>query len=158
MSSGSSKFLFAQLPTQVRIMEVGPRDGLQNEKKSLTAAERSHLIRQLAAAGLKNIEAGSFVSPKWVPQMADTDKVLEQIRDLSVNLQVLVPNARGFEQAVAAQAKEIAVFTATSEAFSLKNTNCSVDESLARIAMVCKDALAAGMRVRGYVSTVLDCP
>lgn len=158
MSSGLSKSLFAQLPTQVRIMEVGPRDGLQNEKKSLTAAERSHFIRQLVAAGLKNIEAGSFVSPKWVPQMADTDKVLKQIRDLPVNLQVLVPNARGFEQAVAAQAKEIAVFTATSEAFCLKNTNCSVDESLARIATVCKDALAAGMRVRGYVSTVFDCP
>lgn len=150
--------LFSELPTSVRIMEVGPRDGLQNEKKALDADQRVGLIRALAAAGVKNIEVGSFVSPKWVPQMADTDSVVSKTRDIDANLSVLVPNPRGMEQALAAEVKEIAVFTATSEAFCLKNTNCSVDESLERIKVVTEQALAAGMRVRGYVSTVLDCP
>jgi len=150
--------LFSELPTSVRIMEVGPRDGLQNEKKALDADQRVGLIRALAAAGVKNIEVGSFVSPKWVPQMADTDSVVSKTRDIDANLSVLVPNPRGMEQALVAEVKEIAVFTATSEAFCLKNTNCSVDESLERIKVVTEQALAAGMRVRGYVSTVLDCP
>ena len=150
--------LFSELPTSVRIMEVGPRDGLQNEKKALDADQRVGLIRALAAAGVKNIEVGSFVSPKWVPQMADTDTVVSKTRDIDANLSVLVPNPRGMEQALVAEVKEIAVFTATSEAFCLKNTNCSVDESLERIKVVTEQALAAGMRVRGYVSTVLDCP
>jgi len=139
-------------------MEVGPRDGLQNEKKALDADQRVGLIRALAAAGVKNIEVGSFVSPKWVPQMADTDTVVSKTGDIDANLSVLVPNPRGMEQALVAEVKEIAVFTATSEAFCLKNTNCSVDESLERIKVVTEQALAAGMRVRGYVSTVLDCP
>jgi len=139
-------------------MEVGPRDGLQNEKMALDADQRVGLIRALATAGVKNIEVGSFVSPKWVPQMADTDTVVSKTRDIDANLSVLVPNPRGMEQALVAEVKEIAVFTATSEAFCLKNTNCSVDESLERIKVVTEQALAAGMRVRGYVSTVLDCP
>jgi len=150
--------LFSELPTSVRIMEVGPRDGLQNEKMALDADQRVGLIRALATAGVKNIEVGSFVSPKWVPQMADTDSVVSKTRDIDANLSVLVPNPRGMEQALVAEVKEIAVFTATSEAFCLKNTNCSVDESLERIKVVTEQALAAGMRVRGYVSTVLDCP
>ena len=150
--------LFSELPTSVRIMEVGPRDGLQNEKKALDADQRVGLIRALATAGVKNIEVGSFVSPKWVPQMADTDTVVSKTGDIDANLSVLVPNPRGMEQALVAEVKEIAVFTATSEAFCLKNTNCSVDESLERIKVVTEQALAAGMRVRGYVSTVLDCP
>ena len=150
--------LFSELPTSVRIMEVGPRDGLQNEKMALDADQRVGLIRALATAGVKNIEVGSFVSPKWVPQMADTDTVVSKTRDIDANLSVLVPNPRGMEQALVAEVKEIAVFTATSEAFCLKNTNCSVDESLERIKVVTEQALAAGMRVRGYVSTVLDCP
>ena len=150
--------LFSELPTSVRIMEVGPRDGLQNEKMALDADQRVGLIRALATAGVKNIEVGSFVSPKWVPQMAYTDTVVSKTRDIDANLSVLVPNPRGMEQALVAEVKEIAVFTATSEAFCLKNTNCSVDESLERIKVVTEQALAAGMRVRGYVSTVLDCP
>ncbi len=150
--------LFSELPTSVRIMEVGPRDGLQNETMALDADQRVGLIRALAAAGVKNIEVGSFVSPKWVPQMADTDTVVSKTGDIDANLSVLVPNPRGMEQALVAEVKEIAVFTATSEAFCLKNTNCSVDESLERIKVVTEQALAAGMRVRGYVSTVLDCP
>jgi len=150
--------LFSELPTSVRIMEVGPRDGLQNETMALDADQRVGLIRALATAGVKNIEVGSFVSPKWVPQMADTDSVVSKMRDIDANLSVLVPNPRGMEQALVAEVKEIAVFTATSEAFCLKNTNCSVDESLERIKVVTEQALAAGMRVRGYVSTVLDCP
>jgi hydroxymethylglutaryl-CoA lyase len=150
--------LFSELPTSVRIMEVGPRDGLQNETMALDADQRVGLIRALATAGVKNIEVGSFVSPKWVPQMADTDSVVSKTRDIDANLSVLVPNPRGMEQALVAEVKEIAVFTATSEAFCLKNTNCSVDESLERIKVVTEQALAAGMRVRGYVSTVLDCP
>ena len=150
--------LFSELPTTVRIMEVGPRDGLQNETMALDADQRVGLIRALATAGVKNIEVGSFVSPKWVPQMADTDSVVSKTRDIDANLSVLVPNPRGMEQALVAEVKEIAVFTATSEAFCLKNTNCSVDESLERIKVVTEQALAAGMRVRGYVSTVLDCP
>jgi len=150
--------LFSELPTTVRIMEVGPRDGLQNEKMALDADQRVGLIRALATAGVKNIEVGSFVSPKWVPQMAYTDTVVSKTRDIDANLSVLVPNPRGMEQALVAEVKEIAVFTATSEAFCLKNTNCSVDESLERIKVVTEQALAAGMRVRGYVSTVLDCP
>jgi hydroxymethylglutaryl-CoA lyase len=150
--------LFSELPTSVRIMEVGPRDGLQNETMALDADQRVGLIRALATAGVKNIEVGSFVSPKWVPQMADTDTVVSKTGDIDANLSVLVPNPRGMEQALVAEVKEIAVFTATSEAFCLKNTNCSVDESLERIKVVTEQALAAGMRVRGYVSTVLDCP
>lgn len=150
--------LFSKLPKKVRIVEVGPRDGLQNENKPLNADERIELIRRLADAGMQNIEAGSFVSPKWVPQMADTDKVLTATLNLPVDLPVLVPNEKGLEQAIAANAKEIAVFTATSEGFCKKNINCTVEESLERISVITKKALELGIKVRGYVSTVMDCP
>lgn len=146
------------LPQKVRIVEVGPRDGLQNEKKPLSVDDRVHLIRRLADAGLDTIEAGSFVSPKWVPQMADTDKVIAATAGMPQNLPVLVPNSKGMELAVAAEVKEIAVFTATSESFSQRNTNCSVAEGLERIATITRLAAEQGIRVRGYVSTVLDCP
>ncbi|MGH8460062.1 MAG: hydroxymethylglutaryl-CoA lyase [Stenotrophobium sp.] len=142
-----------------RIVEVGPRDGLQNESRMVPAATKIELIRQLADCGLRTIEATSFVSPKWVPQMADADAVLAGIaQHAGVRYPVLVPNLQGLERARAAGVQEIAVFTAASSAFTRKNINASVDESLARLAPVMAQALAAGLRVRGYVSTVLGCP
>ena len=150
--------MFSNIPVSVKIVEVGPRDGLQNESRSLSTDQRVHLIQQLANAGIKDIEAGSFVSPKWVPQMAGTQEVLQASKPLNVNLPVLVPNSKGLEAAIAAGAEEIAVFTATSETFCQKNTNCSVAESLERIRQITEIALKKGIRVRGYVSTVLDCP
>ena len=147
------------LPERVRIVEVGPRDGLQNEAVPIDVATRIGLIDRLTAAGLPAIEAGSFVSPKWVPQMADTDRVLAGIaRRDGVDYPVLVPNLRGLEAALAAGAREIAVFGAASESFSLKNINCSIAESLERFRPVCDEALHQGLRVRGYVSCVLGCP
>ncbi len=147
------------LPERVRIVEVGPRDGLQNEATPLDVATRVGLIDRLSAAGLPAIEAGSFVSPKWVPQMADTDAVLAGIaRRDGVDYPVLVPNMRGLEAALAAGAREVAVFGAASESFSQKNINCSVAESLARFRPVCDEAIRQGLRVRGYVSCVLGCP
>ena len=136
-------------PERVKIVEVGPRDGLQNESKTVPAAIKVDLIERLADAGLRVIEAGSFVSPKWVPQMADTGEVMERIqRREGVTYPVLVPNMKGLEAAIAAGATEIAGFAAATETFSQKNTNCSIAESLERQQTVCRAALDAGLRVR----------
>lgn len=149
----------AALPQHVRLVEVGPRDGLQNEPGEVPTAARIELIDRLADAGLKTIESGSFVSPKWVPRMADTAEVLAGIdRRADVSYPVLVPNMRGLEGAVAARAGEVAVFGAASESFSRKNINCSIAESLDRFRPVCESALRHGMKVRGYISCVLGCP
>lgn len=149
----------AALPKHVRLVEVGPRDGLQNEPGKVPTAARIELIDRLADAGLKTIESGSFVSPKWVPRMADTAEVLAGInRRADVSYPVLVPNMKGLEGAVAARAGEIAVFGAASESFSRKNINCSIAESLDRFRPVCESALRHGMKVRGYISCVLGCP
>jgi len=143
----------------VKIVEVGPRDGLQNEAQLVPAETKIVLIERLVAAGLQHVEATSFVSPKWVPQMADADAVLSQLKRVAgVRYPVLVPNLQGLERALAAQVSDISVFTAASDAFNQKNINASIDESLARIQPVVEQALAKGMRVRGYVSTVLGCP
>jgi len=147
------------LPKSVEIVEVGPRDGLQNEPASLPAAVKVALIERLAEAGCRVVEAGAFVSPKWVPQMADTAEVLAALRRRpGVRYPVLVPNLKGLERALAAGVEEIAVFGAASETFTQRNINCSIAESLERFAPVCREALAAGLRVRGYVSCVLGCP
>ncbi|MBL8669253.1 MAG: hydroxymethylglutaryl-CoA lyase [Alphaproteobacteria bacterium] len=150
---------FRALPKRVRIVEVGPRDGLQNEKTVVPLEAKVALIEALAEAGLKDIESGSFVSPKWVPQMADTASVMARIRRRpGVAYGVLVPNMKGLEGALAAKADEIAVFGAASEAFSQKNINCSIAESLERFKPVARAALDAGIRVRGYISCVVGCP
>ncbi len=147
------------LPAQVRIVEVGPRDGLQNEKTLVPAAAKIELIDRLSATGLRTIEATSFVSPKWVPQLADAAEVFAGIaRRPGVSYPVLVPNEQGYERARAAGAQEVAVFTAASEAFNRKNINASIDESIERFRPVLERAQADGVRVRGYVSTVLGCP
>lgn len=147
------------LPAHVRIVEVGPRDGLQNEPGQVATADKVALIEALAEAGLRAIEAGSFVSPRWVPQMADTAEVLAGItRRPGVSFPVLVPNMQGMDRAIAAGVEEIAVFAAASETFSQKNINCSIAESLDRFVPVMSAARAAGIRVRGYVSCVLGCP
>jgi hydroxymethylglutaryl-CoA lyase len=149
----------ATLPKRVRIVEVGPRDGLQNEARTVPAATKIALIEQLAEAGLRTVEAGSFVSPKWIPQMADTEAVLAGLhRTPGVAYPVLVPNMKGFEGALAARCDEIAVFAAASESFSRRNTNCSIAESFARFAPVAEAAHTHNIRVRGYISTVVDCP
>ena len=148
-----------QLPKEVRMVEVGPRDGLQNEAQIVPAATKIALIERLADAGLATVEAGSFVSPKWIPQMADTAEVLAGLRRKpGVSYPVLVPNMKGFEAARAAQVEEIAVFGAASESFCERNINCSIAESLARFAPVAEAARRHGMRVRGYISCVVDCP
>jgi isopropylmalate/homocitrate/citramalate synthase len=147
------------LPARVRIVEVGPRDGLQNEPQSVPTATKIELVNRLADAGLPAVEAGAFVSPKWVPQMADSGAVLAGIRRKpGVAYPVLVPNMQGFESAVAAGVEEIAIFGAASETFSHKNINCSIAESLERFAPVAQAARAKGMRVRGYISCVAGCP
>jgi isopropylmalate/homocitrate/citramalate synthase len=148
------------LPESVRIVEVGPRDGLQNEKGVVPLAAKVTLIDALSDAGLGSVEAGSFVSPKWVPQMADTDEVLRRIiRRQGTRYPVLVPNLKGLDAALAApRVEEIAVFAAASEAFSKKNINCSIAESLDRLAEVTEKAKDHGLAVRGYVSCVLGCP
>ncbi len=147
------------LPAQVRIVEVGPRDGLQNEKTEISTADKIELIDRLSATGLRSIEATAFVSPKWVPQMADASQVLAGItRRDGIRYPVLVPNEQGYQRARAAGAEEVAVFTAASEAFNLKNTNAGIDESLRRFEPVLARAQADDVRVRGYVSTVLGCP
>jgi len=144
---------------RAKIVEVGPRDGLQNEKRLLPAATKIALIEKLAACGLPVVEATSFVSPKWVPQMADAGEVLAGLRrQPGVGYPVLVPNLQGLERALAAGVQEIALFTAASEAFNRKNINAGIDESLARLAPVAEQALEAGLTVRAYVSTVLGCP
>jgi hydroxymethylglutaryl-CoA lyase len=147
------------LPDRVKMVEVGPRDGLQNEAQIVPLAVKVELINRLSATGLKVIEAGSFVSPKWVPQMADTAEVLSRIhRRPGVRYPVLVPNMKGLEAALAAGADEIAVFGAASETFSRRNINCSIDESLERFRPVVAEARSRGVRVRGYISCVVDCP
>ncbi|MGX5914388.1 hydroxymethylglutaryl-CoA lyase [Aliidiomarina sp. Khilg15.8] len=146
------------LPKQVRMVDVGPRDGLQNEAR-VSTDDKISLINGLSDAGLRYIEAGSFVSPKWVPQMADSGEVMQRIeRRQGVTYAALTPNLKGFEAAMAAQADEVAIFGAASEAFSQKNINCSIAESLDRFAPVVEAAKAQGIRVRGYVSCVLGCP
>lgn len=146
-------------PQQVRIVEVGPRDGLQNEKAIVPTAVKIELIDRLSATGLRSIEATSFVSPKWIPQLADAAEVFGGIaRRPGVHYPVLVPNLQGYERARAVGADEVAVFAAASEAFSRTNINASIDESLDRFAPVLERAAADGVRVRGYVSTVLGCP
>ena len=146
-------------PKSARIVEVGPRDGLQNEKSSVSIETRIQLINLLSETGLKTIEAGAFVSPKWVPQMEGTDMVYAAINKKSgVSYPVLVPNAKGMENAVAAGVKEISVFGAASESFSQKNINCSIEESLERFKPVIEEAKKHGIKVRGYVSCVLGCP
>ncbi len=143
----------------VKLYEVGPRDGLQNEAQTVPAAVKVELIERLAAAGLRYIEAGAFVSPKWVPQMADSADVLAQIkRQDGVTYAALVPNEKGMEAALTAGVTKIAVFTAASESFAQKNINCSVAESLERFAPVMDMARAHGISVRGYVSCVAGCP
>ncbi len=144
---------------RVRIVEVGPRDGLQNEPGEVPTAVKLELIERLADAGLPAVEATAFVSPKWIPQMADHTEVLERLRRKpGVDYPVLTPNLKGFEAARAAGAREVAVFGAASEAFSKKNINCSIDESLARFQEVVAQARKHGIAVRGYVSCVVGCP
>jgi hydroxymethylglutaryl-CoA lyase len=143
----------------VRIVEVGPRDGLQNEKTIIPAVDKIALIDRLSQTGLQSIEATSFVSPRWVPQLADAAEVFAGIaRKPGVNYPVLVPNEQGYERARAVGATEVAIFTAASEAFNRKNINASIDESIERFLPVLARAQADGVKVRGYVSTVLGCP
>lgn len=147
------------LPETVRLVEVGPRDGLQNEAQPISVADKVQLVDDLSAAGLSYIEVGSFVSPKWVPQMAGSAEVFANIRQKpGVTYAALAPNLRGFEDALAAGVKEVAVFAAASEAFSQRNINCSISESLERFVPIMEAARANGVRVRGYVSCVLGCP
>ncbi len=149
----------AAMPKKVRIVEVGPRDGLQNEKVEVPTQVKLELIGRLADAGLPAVEATAFVSPKWIPQMADHTEVLEGIkRRPGVSYPVLTPNLKGFEAARAAGATEVAVFGAASESFSKKNINCSIAESLERFRPVAEAARKANIKVRGYISCVLGCP
>src|SRR3954466_3370441 len=147
------------VPDFVKVVEVGPRDGLQNEACEVSTEVKLELIERLAGAGLTSVEATAFVSPKWVPQMADHTEVLERIRRKpGVDYPVLAPNLKGFEAARAAGASEVAIFGAASETFSRKNINCSIAESLDRFRPVAQAAKAANVKVRGYVSCVLGCP
>lgn len=147
------------VPGRVTVVEVGPRDGLQNEQATLAVEDRVDFCRRLLAAGLRVVEVGAFVSPRWVPQMEGSGEVLRALaRPSGVRLPVLVPNRQGYEQARDAGAREIAVFTAASETFNRKNINASIDESFARFAEFVPEALAAGMWVRGYLSTCFGCP
>ena len=147
------------LPTHVNLIDVGPRDGLQNEKQPVPADVKVALVHRLQAAGLREIEVTSYVSPKWVPQMADNHEVMAGIRRQSgVRYSVLTPNLKGFEAAVLDRPDEIVVFGAASEAFSQKNINCSIAESIDRFAPVVQAALAAGIRVRGAMSCTVGCP
>ena len=147
------------LPDQVKIVEVGPRDGLQNEDQRLTSNQRVRFINMLEACGLQNIEAGSFVRPDRVPQMAGTEQVISQLNlEGETHFPVLVPNTKGLEDALACGVKEIAIFAAASETFSQKNINCSIEESIRRFTRVVKTALHQGIRIRGYISCVMGCP
>ena len=146
-------------PGQVKIVEVGPRDGLQNEASTVPAEIKVQLIEMLADAGLPVVESGAFVSPKWVPQMATSAEVFTQIRRRAdVSYPMLVPNLKGLELALAAGVEEVALFAASTETFSQRNTNCSIAESIDRFNAVIDEALAAGVKVRGYISCVLGCP
>ena len=146
------------LPKAVKIVEVGPRDGLQNEPVTLDIATKVKLVEGLADAGLKTIEAGSFVSPKWVPQMAGSDEVFQQLTTTAATYTALTPNMRGLERAIECKVKEIAVFAAASEDFSQKNINCSISESLEKFAAVAQTAMQHNIAVRGYISCVAGCP
>ncbi|WP_439868933.1 hydroxymethylglutaryl-CoA lyase [Pseudomonas syringae] len=147
------------LPQKVNLVEVGPRDGLQNEAQPISVDAKVRLVDDLTAAGLSHIEVGSFVSAKWVPQMAGSAQVFERIqRREGVIYSALAPNLRGFEDALAAGVREVAVFAAATEGFSQRNLNCSISESLERFAPVIEAARMHGVRVRGYVSCVLGCP
>lgn len=146
-------------PTSVKIVDVGPRDGLQNQPERVSLEAKVQLVDMLSESGLKAIEAGAFVSPKWVPQMADTADVMARIqRRPGVSYPVLTPNIKGYEAALAAKCDEVAIFGAASETFSQKNINCSIDESLERFRPVAERAIADGIKVRGYISCVLGCP
>ena len=143
----------------VKIVEVGPRDGLQNEKTPLTLADRKNLILDLMQTGLSSIEVGSCVSAKWVPQMADSDVLFANLpQDPNIQFSLLTPNLKGFKSALAVGCKEVAVFTAASESFTRKNINCSIEESLEKFSEVMRQAKAHSIRVRGYVSCMVDCP
>ncbi|MDD2941097.1 MAG: hydroxymethylglutaryl-CoA lyase [Acinetobacter harbinensis] len=143
----------------VKIVEVGPRDGLQNEKTPLTLEQRKDFILDLMQTGLKSIEVGSCVSAKWVPQMAESDVLFAQLpQDPNIQFSLLTPNLKGFESALAVGCKEVAVFTAASESFTRKNINCSIDESFEKFADVMAAAKANDIKVRGYVSCMVDCP
>ncbi|CAK0749215.1 hypothetical protein CVIRNUC_001893 [Coccomyxa viridis] len=162
LGSGASQvkeFLGASLPDKVTIVEVGPRDGLQNEKQTIPTRVKVELIDRLGQAGLKVIEATSFVSPKWVPQLADSADVLQQItKQPGVRYPVLTPNMKGLQRALAAGAEEVAIFAAASETFSQRNTNCTIDESIRRFSDISQAAKEANIRVRGYVSCAVGCP
>ena len=147
------------LPKFVKIVEVGPRDGLQNEASPISAIDKVSLIEQLADAGVSYIESGSFVSPKWVPQMVTSPEVFSLInRKKNITYAALTPNMKGYEAAITANADEVAIFAAASESFSQKNINCSIDESIARFMPILTEAKKAGIQVRGYVSCVVGCP
>ncbi|MGZ8358519.1 MAG: hydroxymethylglutaryl-CoA lyase [Telluria sp.] len=147
------------LPKQVKIVEVGPRDGLQNEKEAVPAAVKVELVDRLTQAGFRNIEAASFVSPKWVPQMATSTEVMANIaRRPGTVYSALTPNMQGFEAALAARADEVVIFGSASEAFSMKNINCSIAESIARFESVAKAAKDNGLRLRGSISCAFGCP
>ena len=147
------------IPARVSLVEVGPRDGLQNERVRLTTDQKVDLVHRLVDAGLRDVEVGSFVHPKWIPQMADTAEVLRRIRKVEgVRYWTLVPNQKGFEAACEAGARDIAVFLSSSETHNQKNLNRSIGESLAGIREIVAPALADGMQVRGYISTVFGCP
>ncbi len=147
------------LPRRIRIVEVGPRDGLQNEPASVSTSDKIEFVNRLSASGLTVIEVSAFVSPKWVPQMADASEVFAGInRQPDTKYTALVPNQAGLDRAIAAGVEEVAVFAASSETFSRRNINQSIDASLANYALVCAQARAAGLRVRGYLSTAFGCP
>ncbi|PYR00922.1 MAG: hydroxymethylglutaryl-CoA lyase [Acidobacteria bacterium] len=147
------------LPRRIRIVEVGPRDGLQNERASVSTSDKIEFVNRLSASGLPVIEVSAFVSPKWVPQMADASEVFGGInRQPDTKYTALVPNQAGLDRAIAAGVEEVAVFAASSETFSRRNINQSIDASLANYALVCAQARAAGLRVRGYLSTAFGCP
>lgn len=149
----------ASLPKRVKIVEVGPRDGLQNEKEALSAAVKIELVNRLARAGFANVEAASFVSPKWVPQMATSAEVMAGIERIPGTIySALTPNMQGFEAALAAKADEVVIFGSASEAFSQKNINCSIAESIARFEPVARAAKANNLRLRGSISTAFGCP
>ncbi|MGH8372935.1 MAG: hydroxymethylglutaryl-CoA lyase [Gammaproteobacteria bacterium] len=149
----------SELPKSVKIVEVGPRDGLQNEKQIIPAATKIEFINRLSASGLRTIEVTSFVSPKWVPQLADAEEVFTAIKKKpGVSYPVLVPNEKGMQRALDAGAKEVSIFTAASETFNQKNINCSIAESLERFKPVMALAAKHNIRVRGYISTVIGCP
>lgn len=147
------------LPEKVKVFEVGPRDGLQNQAERVSVEDKVELINRLSNTGLTNIEAGSFVSPKWVPQMADSDAVLKQIdRRPSIVYSALTPNLIGLEAAIEAEVREVAVFAAASESFSKKNINCGIEQSIERFIPLVEKALDHGIMIRAYVSCVVGCP